>query len=103
MTATRSVVENAMRNAKSRGYPFLRKGHRDGKSDCLGGVWVPRLHVKRIAFATLCLLAGSACVAPARSFSAYEGKAVDTARSTLSAVQTADLGIATAKRDGAFS
>ena len=52
---------------------------------------------------TLVLLAATACVAPARSFDAYEGKAVDTADSALSAVETGRLAADTAGRDDSFA
>jgi hypothetical protein len=51
----------------------------------------------------LVLLAATACVAPARSFDAYEGKAVDTADSALSAVETGRLAAETAGRDDSFA
>jgi hypothetical protein len=49
------------------------------------------------------LLAATACVAPARSFDAYEGKAVDTADSALSAVETGRLAAVTAGDDDSFA
>jgi hypothetical protein len=51
----------------------------------------------------LVLLAATACVAPARSFDAYEGKAADTADSALSAVETGRLAAETAGRDDSFA
>ena len=47
------------------------------------------------ALAGLFLLA--ACVAPARSFDAYEGKAADTASSVASAIETARLAVDAAR------
>jgi hypothetical protein len=47
----------------------------------------------------LVLLAMTACVAPARSFDAYEGKAADTSDSVLSAVETARLAASIAGKD----
>jgi hypothetical protein len=57
----------------------------------------------RIGTIALVLLAATACVAPARSFYAYEGKAVDTADSALSAVETGRLAAETAGRDDSFA
>ena len=51
----------------------------------------------------LVLLAATACVAPARSFDVYEGKAVDTADSALSAVETGRLAAETAGDDDSFA
>jgi ABC-type sugar transport system substrate-binding protein len=51
----------------------------------------------------LVLLAASACVAPARSFDAYEAKAADTSDSALSAVETGRLAATTAGRDHSFA
>ncbi|MCA1833815.1 MAG: hypothetical protein ABR548_11280 [Actinomycetota bacterium] len=56
----------------------------------------------RAAIAALALLL-SACVAPARSFSAYEGKAVKTAEDVTSAVETARLAVRVAIRDRTFA
>jgi hypothetical protein len=50
---------------------------------------------------TACLATG--CVAPARSFRAYEGKAASTAASALSDVRTAILVASVVRRDGAFA
>jgi hypothetical protein len=50
----------------------------------------------------LCL-AAAACVAPARSFSAYEGKAVATAETARSAVATARLAADLAVEGRAFA
>jgi hypothetical protein len=49
---------------------------------------------------SLCLVA---CVAPARSFGTYEGKAVATARTALSAVSTATLAARLGARGDAFA
>jgi hypothetical protein len=51
----------------------------------------------------LALLAATACVAPARTYDAYEGKAADTADSALSAVETGRLAAETAGRDDSFA
>ncbi len=51
---------------------------------------------RRGAFAGLLLLA--ACVAPARSFESYEGKAADTAEAVGSAVETARLAVSIAQQ-----
>jgi hypothetical protein len=44
-----------------------------------------------------------ACVAPARSFDAYQGKAADTAESVVSAIETARLAVTAAREDRAFA
>jgi hypothetical protein len=59
-------------------------------------------NARRIAIA-LVMLAATACVAPARSFDAYEGKAVDTADSALSAVETGRLAAESGGRDDSFA
>jgi hypothetical protein len=53
--------------------------------------------------ASIVSLALSACVAPARSFGAYEGKAVATAQTALSAVSTAMLAARAGSRGDAFT
>jgi hypothetical protein len=58
--------------------------------------------VKRVVPAALVSLALAACVAPARSFGAYEGKAASTARTALSAVSTAMLAARVGSRGDAF-
>jgi alkanesulfonate monooxygenase SsuD/methylene tetrahydromethanopterin reductase-like flavin-dependent oxidoreductase (luciferase family) len=45
----------------------------------------------------------SGCVAPARTYPDYEGKAADTADTVLSAVETARLAATAAGRDDAFA
>jgi hypothetical protein len=49
------------------------------------------------------LVSCAACVAPARSFDAYEGKAAAAARAAGSAVETALLTVDQADRDALFS
>jgi hypothetical protein len=49
------------------------------------------------------VLSCSACVAPARSFDAYEGKAAAAAATAQSAVETALLTVEVADRDGLFA
>ncbi len=44
-----------------------------------------------------------ACVAPARSYDAYEGKAADTAASVASAIETARLAVSIAQEGRAFA
>ena len=61
------------------------------------------MKIARTGTIGLLLIATTACVAPARSFDAYEGKAVDTADSALSAVQTGRLAAATAGREDSFA
>ena len=62
----------------------------------------PRLW--RLLPAIVCSLAlGAGCVAPARSFDAYEGKAVTTAEDALSAVETARLAVTAAANRHAFA
>ncbi len=52
----------------------------------------------------VCLAAATAaCVAPARSYGAYEGKAVETADAVLSAVQTARQATAIGADDNGFA
>jgi hypothetical protein len=63
---------------------------------------------RRRVGAVLALLASvtigtSGCVAPARSYDAYEGKAADTADSVLSAVETARLAATAGGEDDAFA
>jgi hypothetical protein len=48
------------------------------------------------------LALSSACVAPAPSYGAYEGKAEATAQSALSAVETARVAVVTAAKDDVF-
>jgi hypothetical protein len=43
-----------------------------------------------------------ACVAPARTFDSYEGKAADTAESVVSAIETARLAVTAAREHRAF-
>jgi hypothetical protein len=59
----------------------------------------------RIAWrgAIVLALGAAACVAPARSFDAYEGKAVTTSDSVRSSVETGRLAAVTAQTDGAFA
>ncbi|MGZ4154983.1 MAG: hypothetical protein ACXVQ0_10940, partial [Actinomycetota bacterium] len=58
--------------------------------------------MRRAATVIVCLgLAG--CVAPARSYGAYEGKAVATAQTALSAVSTAMLAARVGARGDAFA
>jgi hypothetical protein len=45
----------------------------------------------------------SSCVAPARSYGAYEGKATTTAEDALSAVETARLALTAAAKHDAFT
>jgi hypothetical protein len=55
---------------------------------------------------TLLVLIGlglSGCVAPARTYAAYEGKAADTADTVLSAVETARLAASAAGQNDAFA
>jgi hypothetical protein len=61
------------------------------------------MKIARTGTIGLLLIAATACVAPARSFDAYEGKAVDTADSALSAVETGRLAAATAGREDSFA
>ncbi len=59
--------------------------------------------MRRLALLVACVpLALAACVGPARSFTAYEGKAGATAETALSAVQTARLTAENATRGRAF-
>jgi hypothetical protein len=44
-----------------------------------------------------------ACVAPARSYDAYEGKAAETADSVVSAIETARLAVSAAQEGRAFA
>jgi hypothetical protein len=53
--------------------------------------------------APVVLLLLMACVAPARSSDAYEGKAADTAESVASAVETARLAVSAARDGRAFA
>jgi hypothetical protein len=48
------------------------------------------------------LVIATACVAPARSFGAYEGKATTTAQDALSAVETVRLAVVAAAKKDAF-
>ena len=57
--------------------------------------------MRRAVLATV-LVACAACVAPARSFTAYEGKAAAAAAAAGSAVSTALLTVDIAGRDGLF-
>jgi hypothetical protein len=59
--------------------------------------------VKRLVAATIVSIALAGCVAPARSFDAYEGKAVATAQTGLSAVSTAMLAVRAGSRGDAFT
>jgi hypothetical protein len=61
------------------------------------------MKIARTGTIGLVLLAATACVAPARTYDAYEGKAADTADSALSAVQTGRLAAATAGEDHSFA
>jgi hypothetical protein len=61
------------------------------------------MKIARTGTIGLLLIVATACVAPARSFDAYEGKAVDTADSALSAVETGRLAAATAGREDSFA
>ena len=61
------------------------------------------MKIARTGTIALVLLAATACVAPARTFDAYEGKAVDTADSALSAVETGRLAATTAGEDHSFA
>jgi hypothetical protein len=62
----------------------------------LSGLW-------RLLFALSCAAMLSSCVAPARSFGAYEGKAATTAEDALSAVETARLAVGAAAKRDAFA
>ena len=57
--------------------------------------------MRRALFFALILLAG--CVAPAPSFSAYQGKAVATAGDMLSAVETASLTVEAVQKSNTFA
>jgi hypothetical protein len=63
-------------------------------------------HAARTALCVAALLALAGCtphpVGPARTFDAYEGKAVTTAESALSSVQTVRLAATTGDRGDAF-
>jgi hypothetical protein len=61
------------------------------------------MKIARTGTIVLVLLAATACVAPARTYDAYEGKAVDTADSALSAVETGRLAAMTAGEDHSFA
>jgi len=54
-------------------------------------------------FAAAMLAFGSACVAPARSYGAYEGKAASTAEDALSAVETARLAVTASAEHKVFA
>lgn len=62
----------------------------------------PRLWRLPPAFAVVVIL-GTACVAPARSFGAFESKAATTAGDALSAVETARLAVAGAAQRKVFA
>jgi len=57
----------------------------------------------RLASVLLLAAALPSCVAPARSFGAYEGKAVTTAEDALSAVETARLAVAASAKHNVFA
>jgi hypothetical protein len=64
---------------------------------------MPRRRLGLLAVLAMFMMGASACVAPARSFDAYEGKAADTADSVLSAVETARLAANAAASRDAFA
>jgi hypothetical protein len=61
------------------------------------------MKIARIGTIAIVLVAATACVAPARSHGAYEGKAVDTSDTVLSAVETGRLAAVTAGDDDSFA
>jgi hypothetical protein len=61
------------------------------------------MKIARTGTIGLVLLAATACVAPARTYDAYEGKAVDTADTALSSVETGRLAAVTAGEDHSFA
>jgi hypothetical protein len=66
------------------------------------GLSIPHLEGRLLHCAWSLAIVLAACVAPARSFDAYEGKAVATAREAVSAVQTARLAALAAGQGKAF-
>ena len=61
------------------------------------------MKIARTGTIALVLLAATACVAPARSYDAYAGKAVDTSESALSAVETGRLAATAAGNESSFA